>query len=242
VVPPPDAARDQRRAPAPLLRASLATWLRYVVPLTLLSAVALAPVIALALRVRAPLDQAGAGAAVTVAWEMLGIAWLGQLVLVGGAAAVTCGPGSQASQVSQLRALRTGLVGLARAIVPCLAAAAAISFGCLALVVPGLALVVLLALTGASRQRGVPAALVDSIAVARAQWPAVAIAVASMLALDAAIGFCAHRGFVAGLPRQATPAQLATVRHFVRAIALALVVISPLPATVLAMIRARAES
>jgi hypothetical protein len=214
------------------------SWLRYLIPLTLLSAIALAPAIVIALRVRAPLDQAGANAAVIAGWEMLAIAWFAQLVLVGGAAAVTR---AQPPQLSQLGALRGGLVQLVRAIVPCLAAAVAIAIGSLALAVPGLALLVLLALTGASRERGLPAPLVDSIAVARQQLPAVALTVTAMLALDAAIGLAAYRLFVVPLPRQPSPAQLAAVRHFVHAIAIALVVVSPLPATVLATIRARAE-
>jgi hypothetical protein len=212
--------------------------LRYLVPLTLLSAIALAPVIVIALRVRVPVDPAGANAAVIAGWGMLAIAALGQLVLVGGAAAVAR---VQPSQLSQLGALRSGFMGLVRAIVPCVAAAVAIAIGSLALLVPGLALLVLLALTGASRERGLPAPLVDSIAVARTQLPTVALTVAAMLALDAAIGLAAYRGFVVPLPRQPTPAQLAAVRHFARAIALALVVVSPLPATMLATIRARAE-
>lgn len=214
------------------------SWLRYIVPLTLLSAIALAPVIVIALRVGAPVDPAGANAAVITGWGMLAIAALGQLVLVGGAAAVTR---AQPSQLSQLGAFRGGFVGLVRAIVPCVAAAVAIAIGSLALVVPGLALLVLLALTGASRERGLPAPLVDSIAVARTQLRTVALTVAAMLALDAAIGLAAYRGFVVPLPRQPTPAQLAAIRHFGRAIALALVVVSPLPATVLATIRIRSE-
>jgi hypothetical protein len=115
-----------------------------------------------------------------------------------------------------------------------------IAIGSLALVVPGLILLVLLALTGAGRARGVPAALADSIAVARKHLPVIAVTVAAMLALDAAIGLAAYRGF-APLPRQPSPAQLAAVRHFVRAIAIALTLASPLPATVLATIRARAS-
>jgi hypothetical protein len=214
------------------------SWLRYLAPLTVLSAIALAPVIVIALRVRTPLDQASANAAVIAGWDILAIAWLGQLVLVGAAAAVTR---AQPPLRSQLGAFRSGFVGLVRAIVPCLAAAVAIAIGSLALVVPGLALLVLLALTGASRERGLPAPLVDSIAVVRKQLPAVALTIAAMLALDAAIGLAGYRLFVAPLPRQPLPAQLAVVRHFVRAIAIALVVVSPLPATVLATIRARVE-
>lgn len=234
---PPDAAST---APAEatassLLRAALATWLRYVVPLTVLSALALAPLIVIALRVRAPTDPAAANAIAATGWTMIGFAWLPQLVLVGGAAAMI------RSRVSQLRALGGGLVQLGRAVVPCLAAAVAIAIGGLALAVPGLALLVLLALTGASRQRGVAAALADSIAVARARLPAVALAVAAMLALDAAIGVAAYLGFFGALPRQPTPAQLAAVGPLARAIAAALVIVSPLPACVLAAIRAGAE-
>ena len=216
------------------LSSALATWVRYLVPLTLLSAIALAPQIVVALRVRAPVDQATANAVIATAWTMLGAAWLGQLVLVGGATAMTRGT------PSQLQALGGGFVQLMRAIVPCLAAAVAIAIAGLALVVPGLVLVVLLALTGASGARGLPARLVDSIAVARRHLPAVALVVAAMLALDAAIGLCAYRGFVVALSRPPTPEQLASVRHFVHALALALVVASPLPATVLATIRTRA--
>lgn len=107
--------------------------------------------------------------------------------------------------------------------------------------VPGLVLVVLLALTGASTARGVPATLVDSIAAARRQLPSVALTVAAMIAIDVSIGAAAQRAFVVALPRPPAPAQLAQLRHFVRVIALALVVVSPLPATVLAMLRTRAE-
>lgn len=214
---------------------ALGTWLRYFAPLTLLSAIALSPVVVLALRAHLPRDQAGASALVTLGWEMIAFAWFGQLVLVGGAAAVTHAPGSQ------LRAFGGGLVQLVRAIVPCLAAVAAIAIGSLALAVPGLMLLVLLALTGASRERGVPAILDDSIAAARRQLPTVALAVTAMVALDLAIGLVAQRAFVAPLPRLPPPVQLARIHHFVQVVALALVAVSPLPATVLATIRARIE-
>lgn len=221
----------------PVVAAALRTWLRYLVPLTLLSAIAVSPALVLALRARPSLDPAGARATLTLGWEMIALAALGQLILVGGAAAITR---AHPSQPSQLRALGGGLVQLARAIVPCLAAVAAVAIGGLALVVPGLVLLVLLALTGASPARGVPAALADSIAAARVQLPATALAVAAMLAIDVAIGVAAQRVFIVPLPRQPAPAQLAQLRLFVRVIALALVVVSPLPATVLATIRTRA--
>jgi hypothetical protein len=259
VNPTPQPATAAREPSTSLVQAAVNTWLRYLVPLTLLSAIALSPIIVIALRVRAPVDQAAANAVVATGWTMLAVAWLGQLLLVGGAAAVIRSPPSPPAPssrpppsspppppsspppLSQLEAFSAGFANLVRAIVPCLAAAIAIAIGSLALVVPGLALLALLALTGASRAHGLPAALADSISVARKHLPAIALTVAAMLALDAAIGLAAYRAFVVPLPRQPAPAQLAAVRHFVRAIAIALIVVSPLPATVLATIRARAE-
>ena len=232
---PPPSAEAGPAPPAPILGPAVRTWLRYFVPLTLLSAIALSPLIALALATPAPADLAGVRRVLMHGWTLVAIAWPGQLVLVGGAAAVTRGPRSQ------LGALGSGLVQLVRAAVPCGVAAAAVAIGCLALAVPGPILLVLLALTGASRERGLPAPLVDSIAAARRQLPAVAVAVAALVAIDAAIGLGAFRAFVAPLPPRPAPAQLAVIRGFVRAIALALVVASPLPATVLATIRARGE-
>jgi hypothetical protein len=209
------------------------TWLGHAVPLTLLSAIALAPLIAIAVGVHAPADAAGAKPVIQLGWILLGVAWLGQFMLVGAASAMIGAPRSQ------LRAFGGGFVQLVRAVVPCLVAGAAIAVGSLAMVVPGAVLLALLALTGASRERGLPAPLLDSLAAARRQPLAVALAVAALFAIDAAIGAVAYRVFLAPLPAKATPVQLAAVRGFVRAIALALVVLSPLPATVLATIHAR---
>jgi len=211
------------------------TWLGHAVPLTALSAIALSPLVAVALRTRAPVDAAGARSVIGLGWTLLAVAWLGQLVLVGGAAAVMRAPRSQ------LGALGAGAAQLVRAALPCLVAALAVAIGGLALAVPAPVLLVLLAMTGASRERGLPAPLLDSIAAARRQLPAVALAVAALLAIDAAIGAIAHRALIAPLARQPTPAQLAAARDFVRAIAIVLVAISPLPACVLARLRARVE-
>ncbi len=218
-----------------LVGAAVRTWLRYIVPLTVLSAVALAPLVVIALGARTPGNAAQGGQLRTLAGAMLGAAWLGQLILVGGAAAMVGG------RPSQLRALRDGFARLVRGVVPCLAAAVAIILGGVALVVPGALLLVLLSLTAASPVRGVPAALHDSIAVVRRHLPVVAITVAAMLVLDAAIGVACHRLFVTPLGKAPTPAQLMAIRSYVRAVALALVVISPLPAVLLATIRHRAS-
>ena len=219
--------------PPPVLAPALATWLRYAAPLTALSAVALAPVIALALRAQVPVDAASSNAMVARGWAMIALAWLGQLVLIGGATAVTT------ARPSQLAAFTRGLVRELRAIVPCLAAIAAIAVGCLAGIVPGVVLIALLVLTGASEQRGLPAPLVDSIGFARRHLAVVALAAGAMLALDLAIGVVAQLAFARPLARPPAPGQLVAVRQFVRVIAIALVVASPLPATVLAAIRTR---
>jgi hypothetical protein len=210
------------------------TWVRYIVPLTLLSAIALSPLIVLAARVRAPADAAAIRPVIQLGWTLLATAWLGQLLLVGGAAAMLTKP------PSQLRAFTRGFLQLIRAVLPCLVAALAVAIGSLALAVPGLVLLVLLSLTAASRERGLPAPLLDSLAAARRQLPAVALAVLALFALDATIGLVAYRAVLVPLPAKPTPLQFAAVRDFVRAIALALVVLSPLPATVLATLSARA--
>ena len=227
---PPRVAAERQAA---ILGPAIGTWLRYLVPLTLLSALALSPLLAIALTARAPADLAAAKSLVRLGWTLLAMAWLGQLLLVGGASAMID------AKRSQLRALGAGFAQMVRAVVPCLVATAAVVIGCLALVVPGPILLVLLSLTAASRERGLPAPLLDSISVARRQLAPVILAVLALFAIDAAIGLFSHRVLIAALPAKPTPAQLASVRNFVRVIALALVVASPLPATILATIRWR---
>lgn len=232
---PPARVAETGPAPPSVLRCALAAWLRYAVPLSLLSAIALAPVIAIALRTPLPANQAEALGVLVRGWGLLAPAWLGQLVLVGAAAAIL------RARPSQLRAFTAGLGPLVRAIVPCLAAVAAIATASLALVVPGLVLLVLLSLTAASTARGLPAPLVDSVAVARAHPRAVVLAAIAMLAIDAGIVLAAQRALVAvPLPRAPSAAQLAMLPVFARAVALALVLASPLPALALAAIHVRA--
>lgn len=229
---PAGASRLDSGVAGPAIR----TWLRYLVPLTLLSAIALSPLVMLALAVHAPADAAAARPLIQLGWTMLAVVWLGQFILVGGAATMLSGP------PSQLRAFTRGFVQLIRAVVPCLVAALAVAIGSLALVLPGLVLLALLSLTGASRERGLPAPLLDSIAAARRQLPAVILAVIALFAIDAAIGLVAHRAFLAPLPVKPTAIQLRAVQSFVRTIALGLVVLSPIPATVLAVIHVRAAT
>ena len=181
------AASADAAAPARIVGPAIRTWLHHLVPLTLLSAIALSPLVALAARVHAPADAAAARPVIQLGWTLLAVAWLGQLLLVGGAAAMLTEP------PSQLRAFTRGFLQLIRSLLPCLVAALAVAIGSLALLLPGLALLVLLSLTAASRERGLPAPLLDSLAAARRQLPAVALAVVALFAIDAAIGL--------GLPR-----------------------------------------
>jgi hypothetical protein len=214
------------------ITAAIRTWLRYVVPLTVLSVIALSPVVVVALRARPPADAAGANALVALGYELLALAWFGQLLLIGAASAVAG---------SQLAALRAGFAQLLRALVPCLAAVVAIALAGLALALPGVALVVLLSLTGASPKRGL-AALRDSIAAARRRLPGIALAVAAMLVLDVAIAWVSQRLLVPPLPKRPTSEQLAAARQFLHCVAAVLVVLSPLPALVVASFRAPAET
>jgi hypothetical protein len=234
----PAVAREPSTTPASpkprgLVLAALATWLRYLVPLTLLSALALAPQLLVALRLPAPTDPARAQIALRTGWGLVATAWLGRLLLVGPAAFLA------STKPGQLRALLGGLGALIRAILPCALAAAAIALGSLALVVPGLALLVLLSLTAASPPSRLPAPLLDSISTVKPRFLTVALVVLFGLALDAALGFAAYRALVPPFARPPTAAQLATLRSFVRVTALMLIVLAPLPATLLATLRAR---
>jgi hypothetical protein len=214
-----------------ILAAALRTWLRYLVPLTLLSALALSPVLYLALTARIPADATAAMALRRLAWELVALASACQLVLVGAAAAVT------RTRPSQLRAFTTGFLALLAAVGPCIAALTAIAIGSLALVIPGLLLLPQLALTGASTERGIRARLLDSITLARNNLLAVVLAVLALLALDAAIGLFAHLQLSVPFPKRPSPAQLTSARHILQAVAIALVALSPLPATLLATTR-----
>lgn len=220
--------------PTSLLGPAIRLWVRNLIPLTALSALALSPVLAVAQLTRAPTDRASALAAANTGWVLVALAVFGQLILTGAASAMITAP-------SRLRALPRGLAQLARAIVPCLAAVVAIALGGLALAVPGAILLVLLALTGASRARGVTAALTESMTAARAQWIAVALIIAGAIALDIAIRMSAYGALVGPLPRQPTPAQLAAIRQYLQVTAVELVVFSPLVASLLAVVRHRAD-
>ncbi len=200
-------------------------WARHAPALLALSALALAPVWLVALATPAASDAAHAHAQLWLGWALLAPAWILQLVLVAGVA-----PAVADSSMSRRRALTAGLRAMARALLPCATAVAAIAVGMLALVLPGLALLVLLAFTGASDRLGdpLPAPLADSVRAARADVRLAVAVVAGALVLDVAIGGIAELVFAHGAKA------LGASRTFIRVLALALVAVSPLPACALA--------
>lgn len=221
-----------------ILALALRTYVRYVVPLTMLSALVFAPLLGFVGNAPAPIDGAAARSLLVLTWIVTSTAWIAQLALVGAAApAVRAVAGGEA--VSQLRMLRRGGASLGRMIVPVGVAVAAILVGGLALVIPGVLLVGLLALTGASTEAGVPAPLVDSIAVVRKNIRVVALTLVAILVVDFAITGGAYLVLVEPLTKKPTPAQLDDARDLIRCVTLGLVVVSPLAAAVLAAIRVK---
>ena len=145
---------------------SARTYVRYAVPLTVLTALAFAPLLYLAWRAKLPATISEGKSAVRLAWGLLAASLLPMLVLVGGVAPAVRSVAT-GQPASQLRAFGDGVRGLVAAMVPCALAFMAALLGMLALVVPGLVLLVLFALVGASSGAGA-GRLAEAAAVARA--------------------------------------------------------------------------
>ncbi len=212
-------------------------------PLTLLSVLALSPLLYLALKVPAPRTSEIARGQLRLAWILGGVAWAFQLWLVAGVApavrAIAAG-----QPLSQWRALTSGIANLVRGIVPCAIAVVAVVLGGIALVVPALVVLVFVSLTGASPQLGgeAPAAVRDSIAIVRANVRTVAIVALAIVALDLAITLATQLAIVPAFAKKTTAAKLLPIRDFVRVVAAALVVMSPLAACALASVATRERS
>jgi hypothetical protein len=217
---------------------TLRAWLRYVAPLKLLAAAAMLPIVYFALVVRSPTDIADAHAQLRLGWIIAGSAWMFQLWLVAAAAPLARGIAT-AAPPSQADVLSLGARSLARAAIPGRVAVIAIAIGGIALVVPGLALFALLCMTGASTAAPLPAQLHDSIAIARANLRLVAIVAGAVLAVDLAIAFAAQLALVHAWPKKPPLALLLPTRTYVRVVAAATIVISPLAACAFATIYAR---
>jgi hypothetical protein len=218
-----------------VLALTFRTWLRYVVPLTLIAALALCPVAYVAWRANVPADLVQARSVLHLGWLLAATAWMFQLVLVAAAVPAVRGV-ARDEPLAQGAALLAGVRGLARALVPCGVAVAAIVIGGVALVVPGLVLLVLFALTGASPRIGepLPAPLTDSVAMARANLRQVGLVVALVVAADLAIAAVMLMAFVPALPKKPPAELLVHVRACVRIVAVALIAVSPIAACALA--------
>lgn len=215
------------------------TYVRYLVPLTVLSLIAFAPLLLLALRVPVPANSKQAGIVLRWAWAFAGCSLIPLFLLVGGVAPAVRGMIGGAPR-SQLAVLGSGLAGLVRSVVPTLLAVAGIVIGGLAVVVPGLILLVLLALTNASIEDGAPARLSDSIAIARTKvLPIVGVIVAT-LAVQAVAIFVLSRQIVP-LPKPPRPEHLEAFRQLVRGCVAGIALAAPIPAVMLAAIHARAR-
>jgi len=228
----------------PFLALAVRTWLRYLVPLTIFAAVALCGVAFVAYRITPPADLPQARVAIHIGWILAGTACVFQLLLVAAAAPLVASV-ARDEPLSQLQAFVAGARNLGRGVVPWAVAFAAIVTGSLALAVPGILLLGLLALTGASVHLGesLPAPLVDSIAVVRSHARTVAIALALVVAADLAVALAAQLAILPSLPTGKPPlAALAPARAYVRIVALALIAGSAIPACVLAAIYQRASA
>lgn len=198
---------------------TLRTLSRHAVPLFLLALLAFAPAW-LAVRGMRPTTAADVKSVVRLVWIIAGTAWMFQLTLVGAAAPLV------GQRLSQIGGARAAVRGFRRAIVPCAAAAIAVVIGGAALVVPGVILLVLFALTGASTEPGLPAPLLDSAAIVRrARIPVVAL-VAGLLVVDLALAVIALR-FPLAVGKKPNAAQLASYRHLLPNLVVALALVTP---------------
>jgi hypothetical protein len=227
-------------ASASLGRVTGRVLIRHAPTVAVVTLVALAPVLLTALLLPAPTAAAPARAIARTTWLLVGATLPCVLLLVGGMAPLARAVVASAP-LPHRAALGAGLAGLARAVVPCVLATAAILLGTLALVVPGILLLALFALTGASTAGGLPAPLDDSATVVRAHpGPVALVLVAWLVAVGLAV-LALHLRLPAPVPKQPTAAMLSAFRTFARTATLLVVAAAPLVATTLAAIHARAR-
>jgi hypothetical protein len=220
----------------PVLSLALRSWLRYVAPLTLVSAIVMSPLAIYAFSLDTAHDLATARTHMRTGYAIGAVAWMLQLVLVGGVApAVFATVGREPG--AQIDVLARGLRRALRAVVPCALAVCAIMVGLIAVVVPGLVLLILLSPVAATPSIGepLPAPLVAAVSAARRDFAAFVIAYLSLIFIDAAIPIVANALVAAPLPaKNASPEALVRATDFVRSIALAFVALSPLPTCAIA--------
>ncbi|MDX2092215.1 MAG: hypothetical protein SFX73_30395 [Kofleriaceae bacterium] len=217
-------------------RLSVRTCVRYVVPLMVLSALVFAPLLYLAWRAKLPTTVPEGKSMIRLAWALLGASLVPLLVLVGGVAPMVRAM-AEGRPTSQARALGDGMRGLVRAVVPALLAMTAVVIGGLAFVVPGLALLVLFAMTGASTHAGA-ARLTDVAERARDRRTALVVAGTLMatFVVHAAAVWITQRGLAVPVPSKPRPEQLAQLIKLLRVAAITIALVAPITAVVLAAI------
>jgi hypothetical protein len=222
---------------------AIRAWLRYLVPLTLIAVVACAPLLYIAATAKGAATLAAGRTQIRTVWVLAGAALVFHLLLVAGVAPAVRALAT-GEPVSQLRALGAGLANLGRGVLPWLVVVAAIVLGSVALVVPGVLLACLLAVTGASDSlRTSPqAAIADSIATARSVMPHVVFVVVAIVIVDLAIAFAAQTLIIPTLTKKMAATKLLPVRSFVRVTLVAIVAIAPLGACGLAAVYARSHA
>jgi hypothetical protein len=218
-----------------IARLAMRTSGRYAASLVPLATIALGPWLWLALEAGVPRDPHSVQIDLVVGWLLAATAWVPQVALV-----ACAGPLVRALRTSQSiawrPALASGLSRLARAIPPTLIVVLAVALGTLALVVPGGVLLVLLATANASESsEPTPARLLASALTARRHMRRAIAVVATVVALDLVLALVLQLVFVRHLAGSAT--ELARAQTFLRALALGLVVVSPLCACLLAASR-----
>ncbi|CAN5919881.1 hypothetical protein BH11MYX3_BH11MYX3_47560 [soil metagenome] len=227
----------------PLTALVTRTYLRYLVPVTLLSALAFAPLLWLVMRVPVPADLLQARGVLRTTWLLVGLSLVPLLILVGGVSPSVRSI-AEGRPVSQLAAVRDGVLALSRAVLPCGVAVIAVAVGSLALVIPGLLLLVLLSLTGATAGPGqaLHESLSASVTAVRARFVTVASILLLSIAVTCGAVYFLQRGLPVPLPKQPPGELLPNVRVFARWAIAGLAIGAPLPAIALAALATRSPS
>ena len=225
----------------PLTSLLARTYLRYLLPVTVLSVIAFAPLLYLAMRVPVPGDLGQVNGVVRTAWLLAALSVIPLLILVGGVAPAVRSIANGAP-AGQLVVLRDGAVALVRAVVPVGFVVLAMLIGSLALVIPGIALFVLLSLTGATgaADRDLGDRIAASVAAVRANLGAVALVLTATIAVTIGAVYFLQRGLPMPLPKAPKPELLATFRLFARYAIAGVALAAPLPAIALAALATRA--
>jgi hypothetical protein len=220
----------------PVVSLALRSWLRYAGPLVLVSAVVMSPLAIYVFSLDTAQNLATAKAHLRLGFEMAAVAWMFQLVLVGGATpAVLAIAGREPG--TQIDVLARGLSRALRAVVPCALAAFAICVGLVAVVIPGFVLLALLSPVAATPalDEPLPAPLIAAVRAVRRDYRAFALAGLALVVVDAAIPIIVNGLVAAPLPaKNPSPDALARATEAARWIATAFIALSPVPACAIA--------